>query len=204
MKHLLNDLSQEEKNRILEQHSGGKIIDTSNFKRLLESKLGDSKPLVMEQQPAGATKIGSGTGPTPEASQSGGGGAKPSAYQLASQKWKTAIPNSTLYGVFGKSTPKYNYLGDGEIVVQILPNPVSKDLRSYLDNSKLMYLDYTYDCAGGGATLLPPTSRDDQFSQKLYKKGDMPTVSVSDPNVKGMITDYCKAIYPKITPVVGS
>jgi len=204
MKHLLNNLSQEEKNRILEQHRGGKIIDTSKFKRLLESKLGDSKPLVMEQQPAGATKIGYGTGPTPGDAQAGGGGAKLSSFQEISQKWKTAIPNSNLYGVFSKSTPKYNYLEDGEIVVQILPNPVSKDLRMYLDNSKLSYLDYTYDCAGVGATLLPPTSRDDQFSQKLYKKGDIPTVSVSDPNVKGMITDYCKYYYPKITPVVGS
>jgi hypothetical protein len=190
MKHLLNNLSQEEKNRILEQHSGGKIIDTTRFKALLESKLGDSKPLVMELV----------TGDT----QAGGGGAKLSSFQEISQKWKTAIPNSNLYGVFSKSTPKYNYLGDGEIVVQILPNPVSKDLRMYLDNNKLSYLDYTYDCAGGGTTLLPPTSRDDQFSQKLYKKGDMPTVSVSDPNVKGMITDYCKYYYPKITPVVGS
>jgi hypothetical protein len=49
MKHLLNNLSSEEKNRILEQHNGGKTIDTSNFKRLLESKLGNVKPLINEQ-----------------------------------------------------------------------------------------------------------------------------------------------------------
>jgi hypothetical protein len=51
MKHILNNISQEEKQTILEQHSGGKFIDTSSFKRLLESKLGDVKPLVMEQNP---------------------------------------------------------------------------------------------------------------------------------------------------------
>ena len=51
MKHILNNISQEEKQRILEQHSGGKFIDTSSFKRLLESTLGDVKPLVMEQNP---------------------------------------------------------------------------------------------------------------------------------------------------------
>lgn len=73
MKHLLNNLSQEEKNRILEQHSGGKSIDTSKFKRLLESKLGDSKPLVMEQQPAGATKMVYGSGPTTGDAQPGWG-----------------------------------------------------------------------------------------------------------------------------------
>ena len=49
MKHILNNISQEEKQRILEQHSGGRFIDTSGFKRLLESKLGDVKPLVMEE-----------------------------------------------------------------------------------------------------------------------------------------------------------
>lgn len=49
MKHILNNISQEEKQTILEQHSGGKFIDTSSFKRLLESKIGNVKPLVMEQ-----------------------------------------------------------------------------------------------------------------------------------------------------------
>jgi hypothetical protein len=49
MKHLLNDLSSEEKNRIREQHEGGMTIDTSKFKKLLETKLGDAKPLVMEE-----------------------------------------------------------------------------------------------------------------------------------------------------------
>ena len=49
MKHLLNNLSNEEKNRIREQYEGGMKIDTSKFKKLLESQLGNSKPLVSEQ-----------------------------------------------------------------------------------------------------------------------------------------------------------
>lgn len=49
MKHLMNDLSIEEKNRIREQHEGGMKIDTSKFKQLMESKLGNAKPLVSEQ-----------------------------------------------------------------------------------------------------------------------------------------------------------
>lgn len=49
MKHILNDISQEDKNRILEQHEGGKSFDTLKFKKLLESQLGNVKPLVMEQ-----------------------------------------------------------------------------------------------------------------------------------------------------------
>jgi hypothetical protein len=48
MKHILNDISKEEKNRILEQHSGCKTIDTTKFKRLLESTMGNVKPLISE------------------------------------------------------------------------------------------------------------------------------------------------------------
>jgi hypothetical protein len=50
MKHILNDISQKEKNKILEQHSGGKNIETSRFRSLLESSMGNVKPLISEQQ----------------------------------------------------------------------------------------------------------------------------------------------------------
>jgi len=46
MKHILNNLSDEEKNSIREQHTGGMNVVTENFNRLLGSKLGDSKPLT--------------------------------------------------------------------------------------------------------------------------------------------------------------
>ena len=45
MKHLLNNMSEEEKNSIREQHSGGMKVMTENFSKLLNSKLGDVKPL---------------------------------------------------------------------------------------------------------------------------------------------------------------
>jgi hypothetical protein len=50
MKHLLNNLSEEEKNSIREQHEGGMTIDTSRFKSLLENKLGNAKPLISEEE----------------------------------------------------------------------------------------------------------------------------------------------------------
>jgi hypothetical protein len=54
MKHILNNLSNEEKNSIREQHTGGMNVVTENFNRLLGSKLGDSKPLVeTEELPEG-------------------------------------------------------------------------------------------------------------------------------------------------------
>ncbi len=54
MKHLLNNLSEEEKNSIREQHTGGMKVMTENFSRLLNSKLGDSRPIseqTMATQP---------------------------------------------------------------------------------------------------------------------------------------------------------
>ena len=49
MKHLLNNLSEEEKNRIREQHEGGMKVNTERFKSLLESKMGNAKPLLSEK-----------------------------------------------------------------------------------------------------------------------------------------------------------
>jgi len=48
MKHLLNDLSEEEKNRIREQHTGGKKFIIENFNKLINTKLGDAKPYLKE------------------------------------------------------------------------------------------------------------------------------------------------------------
>ena len=50
MKHILNNLTDKEKNSILEQHTGGMTVMSENFSKLLNSKLGDVKPLVNEQQ----------------------------------------------------------------------------------------------------------------------------------------------------------
>lgn len=48
MKHLLNNISEEEKNRIREQHEGGMNLSIDNFKKLVETKLGDTKPYLTE------------------------------------------------------------------------------------------------------------------------------------------------------------
>ena len=66
MKHLLNDLSQEEKTRILEQHNGGMSIDTSKFKKLLESASGNVKPLISEQTANSIVKIHKNFGGIPD------------------------------------------------------------------------------------------------------------------------------------------
>jgi hypothetical protein len=68
MKHILNNLSNEEKNSIREQHIGGMKVVTENFNKLLGSKLGDSKPLT-EQSPMFANAASALTGQGKPATQ---------------------------------------------------------------------------------------------------------------------------------------
>ena len=55
MKHILNDLTEQEKNSIREQHTGGMKVMTESFSKLINSKLGDVKPMVSEQTKDGVT-----------------------------------------------------------------------------------------------------------------------------------------------------
>lgn len=50
MKHLLNNLSDSERERILEQYNNSLIVETKKFNKLINSKSGDIKPLVNEQE----------------------------------------------------------------------------------------------------------------------------------------------------------
>jgi hypothetical protein len=49
MKHILNEMSEEERNSIRSQHTGSLQVQTERFKALVENKLGNAKPLVSEQ-----------------------------------------------------------------------------------------------------------------------------------------------------------
>ncbi len=66
MKHLLNDIPEWERNSIREQHNGGMSIDTSKFKRLLESIGGNVKPLVTEEVTNSIVKIQKNFGGNPD------------------------------------------------------------------------------------------------------------------------------------------
>jgi hypothetical protein len=45
MKHILNNLTEQEKNAIREQHAGGMKVMTENFSKLTKAKLGDVKTI---------------------------------------------------------------------------------------------------------------------------------------------------------------
>jgi hypothetical protein len=46
MKHILNDISQDEKNSILEKYDGELKVSVDKFAKLVNNKLGEVKPLV--------------------------------------------------------------------------------------------------------------------------------------------------------------
>lgn len=50
MKHLLNDISNQEKQRILEQYTSSLLINTKKFNKLIESELGDVRPLLEQNR----------------------------------------------------------------------------------------------------------------------------------------------------------
>ena len=50
MKHLLNDMSQEEMNSIREQHTGGKKITLENFSNMVNKKVGEVPTLISESE----------------------------------------------------------------------------------------------------------------------------------------------------------
>ena len=49
MKHILNDMTEEEKSSIREQHDGSLKVNIDKFNKLVESKSGDVKPMINEQ-----------------------------------------------------------------------------------------------------------------------------------------------------------
>jgi hypothetical protein len=61
MKHLLNDLSEEVKNSIREQHTGGMKVMTENFSKLTNTKSGDVKTLVEQVTTKTTTVVPSST-----------------------------------------------------------------------------------------------------------------------------------------------
>jgi len=48
MKHILNEMNDEERNSIRSQYTGTLSVQTGKFKQLVENKLGNAKPLVSE------------------------------------------------------------------------------------------------------------------------------------------------------------
>lgn len=202
MKHLLNDMSSEEKNRILEQHQGGKTIDTSKFKRLLESQLGHVKPLVSEQETPNT-----GT----EQPVAGGGGAAKTVNLNGKQ-----VPT-----IDSTSNKPMNYLAQLAVAYKDQPVPgggtfqykgenpeVSETLQFYAVGKPQNDTDkFVIKNLGLGGMLYNVycsdiDKRDKLFSDayKYVKKGENVETSITpikmDKPTKLMMQRYCMAKYP--------
>ena len=105
MKHILNNLTEEEKNSIREQHTGGMKVMTESFSKLISSKLGDVKPLVNEQPTLSAANTDLSCIDASLFTQTSGDGKKYYAYD---------IPSSTPGGI-AERVVFYNN-GTGHIV----------------------------------------------------------------------------------------
>ena len=122
MKHILNDLSNEEKNSIREQHTGGMKVMTENFSRLMNAKLGDAKPLVSEQV---ETKVAGPFGVPPLQYYIYNKGGKFYIYQTnASQKTPILMQGTT----WSNNGQGYNTQDDADAVIQQqLSTPTMQD-----------------------------------------------------------------------------
>ncbi len=49
MKHLMNDMSDEDKDKIRKQHDGGMKIDNKKFKSMVDKKLGHVDPYKKDE-----------------------------------------------------------------------------------------------------------------------------------------------------------
>jgi hypothetical protein len=73
MKHILNNLTEEEKNSIRQQHIGGMNVVNENFNKLIDSKLGDVQPLINEQLKSDTIKRNNFIDPTKSTNARGKG-----------------------------------------------------------------------------------------------------------------------------------
>jgi hypothetical protein len=200
MKHILNNISSEEKNSILEQHIGGKTIDTSKFKKLLESQLGDVKPLISEQTATNTTQPAAG----------GGGQSKTvtlNGKQVPSTDPKTNQPINylTQLATAYKDQPvpgggTFQYKGENPEVSETLQfyavgkpqNDTDKFVIQNLGLGGMLYNVYCKDI----------DKRDKLFSDsfKHFKKGENVATSITpikmDQATKLMMQRYCMAKYP--------
>jgi hypothetical protein len=131
MKHILNNISEEEKNAIREQHKGGMRVYNEKFKQLVETKQGDVKPYLTESAEAQSMidaaiqKFESGAKPDPK----------------IQEKIKKCITSKQLTSLMFLTTSAGAYaLG---IVAMLIANPVGLVAGGVLALSSLIVIFLT-------------------------------------------------------------
>jgi hypothetical protein len=128
MKHILNNMSEEEKNKIREQHTGGMKVMTESFSRLLNSKLGDSKPLVNEQA---ETKVAGPIGAAPLQYYIYNKGGKFYIYQTNASQKTPILMQGTLWSNNGQG---YNTQDDANKAIQLVLQDTRKNTEEMMED----------------------------------------------------------------------
>ena len=128
MKHILNNMSEEEKNKIREQHTGGMKVMTESFSRLLNSKLGDSKPLVNEQA---ETKVAGPIGVPPLQYYIYNKGGKFYIYQTNASQKTPILMQGTLWSNNGQG---YNTQDDANKAIQLVLQDTRKNTEEMMED----------------------------------------------------------------------
>ena len=120
MKHLLNDLSPEEKNRILEQYNNSLIVETSKFNKLLKSNLGNVRPLVERE---GDHLMGQMMSDTH------------SPYENPMDEFPLPKKNAPIHNVFDVETGKF--VGTHQYGVGFEPNKIGMEMGYKADETSI-------------------------------------------------------------------
>jgi hypothetical protein len=175
MKHILNNLSEEEKNAIREQHTGGMKVMTENFNKLINSKLGDAKPLVSEQPVSRPTSRPS----TPRTSGTTTG-TKPKP---------TSLPPTNLVG-------KEILLYSDSSQQKIFKKATIKQVRKFSDGSVAINLRVDGDVTNHlFPTIYFSCLKSAKLSYSYYENQDTPKPKIVEvycvPLLKILKNDYC-------------
>lgn len=134
MKHLLNNLTEEEKNRIRVQHKDSIKVVTENFSRLINVKSGEIKPLISEEAEGGSTVFAiKGATDYLKGKKDGEGlDMYSKIYQYLEEKLKNfGVMHSTKFSRGNQPRPRWNLSWNCES--PFYTNPIeSKDWAAYI------------------------------------------------------------------------
>lgn len=190
MNHLLNDLSNDEKNRIREQYEGGMLVNTSRFKKLLESHLGNVKPLLTENP----------TGDTGNQAVVGGGGQGYNPHDVAANTTRTqnqCRPEAvTSYKSQAQQASQFATTNKAGLPVKIDEKTIEFtkklfDGATYQGNIKYRYNCVDLDASATAVGLNTDATKPTQFIAVPDWVANYKTSVITPSNPQGLLRSFC-------------
>lgn len=201
MKHLLNNLSNEEKNRIREQYKGGMSVNTLRFKKLLESHLGNVKPLLTEN-PTG------GTG-NQEVVGGGGQGLPQDKYSVTARIQNQCRPEAVnAYKSEAQQAPQVATTNKAGLPVKIDEKTIEFtkklfDGMTYKGNIKYRYNCVDLDNSATAVGLNVNAAKPNEFTAVPTWVENYKTSVITQANPKGFLRSFCAYALTDI-PIINS